>query len=40
METILKSLGVEENNHGACVGAGKWSNTEDAGILKSVNPAN
>ena len=32
-------LGLEENNYGACVGAGNWSKTTDAGQLNSVNPA-
>lgn len=40
MKKILKSLGIEENNYGACVGAGSWSTTTDAGVLNSVNPAN
>jgi len=40
LKEILKSLEVEENNYGACVGAGSWSNTTDCGQLNSVNPAN
>ena len=40
MNEILKSLGINNNNYGACVGAGNWSNTTDAGVLNSVNPAN
>ena len=40
MKEILKSLGIEENNYGACVGAGSWSNTTDSGQLYSVNPTN
>ena len=39
MKKILESLGIEENNYGACVGAGSWSSTTDAGVLNSVNPA-
>jgi len=39
LKKILKSLGIEENNYGACVGAGSWSSTTDAGVLNSVNPA-
>ena len=39
MKEILKSLGIEENNYGACVGAGSWSSTTDAGVLNSVNPS-
>tara|TARA_Y100000590_G_C15741261_1_gene1020351 strand:+ start:2309 stop:3832 length:1524 start_codon:yes stop_codon:yes gene_type:complete len=40
MKTLLESLGIKENNYGACVGADNWLNTKDAGILKSINPAN
>ena len=40
MKKILESLGIEENNYGACVGAGNWSTTTNAGVLSSVNPAN
>ena len=40
MKKILESLGIEENNYGACVGAGNWLTTTDAGVLNSFNPAN
>ena len=40
MKEILKSLEIQENNYGACVGAGNWSNTTASGQLYSVNPAN
>ena len=40
MKEILKSLGINENNYGACIGAGNWSVTTDVGVLNSVNPAN
>jgi len=40
LKKILNSLGIKENNFGAGVGAGKWLETTDAGILNSVNPAN
>ena len=40
MKEILKSLGINDNNYGACIGAGNWSVTTDAGVLNSVNPAN
>jgi len=40
LKELLKSLGIHEDNYGACVGAGNWSNTTDAGQLSSVNPAN
>ncbi len=36
---IFKELGIQDVNYGACTGAGEWSNTTDAGILKSYNPA-
>jgi aldehyde dehydrogenase (NAD+) len=37
---VFESLGISEDNFGACVGAGNWSNTTDVGQLNSVNPAN
>jgi len=37
---FLKELGVKDLNQGACWGAGKWSTTSDAGVLKSYNPTN
>ena len=40
MKEILESLGISEGNYGACVGAGKWLITTDAGQLNSINPAN
>ena len=40
MKEILKSLGIQKNNYGACIGAGNWSRTKDAGTLHSINPAN
>ena len=40
MKEILKSLGINDNNYGACVGAGNWSTTTDSGVLNSINPAN
>ncbi len=36
---ILKQLGIEDNNFGACSGKGKWNQTTDAGTLDSINPA-
>ena len=35
----MKSLEIEENNFGSCIGAGEWSSTMDSGTIKSVNPA-
>jgi aldehyde dehydrogenase (NAD+) len=40
LKEILESLGIHKDNFGACVGAGNWSTTTDAGQLISVNPAN
>jgi aldehyde dehydrogenase (NAD+) len=40
LKEILKSLGIDDNNYGACVGAGNWSTTTDSGVLNSINPAN
>ena len=40
MKEILNPLGIEKNNYGSCVGAGKWFTTTDAGKLQSINPAN
>jgi len=40
LKELLKSLGIHEDNYGACVGAENWSNTTEAGQLSSVNPAN
>ena len=37
---ILKNLGIKEKNYGACSGPNKWSETENAGLLESYNPAN
>ena len=39
MKEILQSLGIKENNFGACIAAGNWSTTTNAGVLESVNPA-
>jgi aldehyde dehydrogenase (NAD+) len=39
LDNILQSLGIEKNNYGACMGAGKWSTTTDAGKLQSINPS-
>ncbi len=36
---ILKELGIQDNNYGACSGKGKWNQTTDAGTLDSINPA-
>ncbi|NOZ08154.1 MAG: aldehyde dehydrogenase family protein [FCB group bacterium] len=38
VENLLKELGINEKNYGACAGAGEWSATTDAGELISINP--
>ena len=37
---ILKQLGIEENNVGACAGPGHWNATTKEGKIDSINPAN
>ncbi len=37
---FLKELGIEDNNYGASLGPGHWSDTEDAGKIESINPSN
>lgn len=37
---FLNKLGIEEFNPGACLGMDQWSQTRDAGIIESINPAN
>ncbi len=32
---FLKELGIEDNNYGASLGPGHWSNTEDSGKIES-----
>tara|TARA_Y100001970_G_scaffold239730_1_gene301929 strand:- start:186 stop:1709 length:1524 start_codon:yes stop_codon:yes gene_type:complete len=36
---FLKELGIEDNNYGASLGPGHWSNTEDSGKIESKNPS-
>ena len=40
MKEILNSLGIKEDNYGACIGSGNWSKTTSAGVLESINPSN
>lgn len=40
MDSILKELGINDYNFGACSGNNKWSENKDAKILESFNPAN
>lgn len=37
---ILKELGLEATNFGACWGQGTWSSTTDCGLIESISPAN
>ena len=39
MYSILKELGIQKVNYGACSGAGKWSTSQEGGLLDSINPA-
>lgn len=36
---FLKQLGINDLNHGACSGLGKWHETTSEGIIESINPA-
>lgn len=38
MKALLKELGVQDLNQGACTGAGEWLGQEDGRILVSSNP--
>jgi aldehyde dehydrogenase (NAD+) len=37
---LLKELGIEAINSGACFSSNEWSKTTDQGIIESRNPAN
>ena len=37
---FINELGINDVNYGACSGAGKWSETTQAGEIVSINPAN
>ena len=39
MKSILKELGIDQVNYGACSGAEKWSTSCKGGLIESVNPA-
>lgn len=39
MNSVLKELGIEKVNYGACSGAGKWSTSQNGGLIESVNPS-
>jgi aldehyde dehydrogenase (NAD+) len=36
---ILNNLGIGAYNPGACFGHGEWSDTQDKGVIESINPA-
>ena len=36
---ILEQLGINEINHGVCIGPDEWIQTHDAGVLQSLSPA-
>ena len=36
---ILQELGIESENFGSCTGPGKWKDSDDSGIIDSINPA-
>ncbi|MBT3518684.1 MAG: aldehyde dehydrogenase family protein, partial [Candidatus Marinimicrobia bacterium] len=36
---ILKTLGIDSENFGACVGPNQWNNTKEEGKIDSFNPA-
>ncbi|RMH34570.1 MAG: aldehyde dehydrogenase family protein [Nitrospirae bacterium] len=37
--SVLAELGLKDINPGGCAGPGKWTETRDAGVLESINPA-
>ncbi len=39
MQGILKELGIEKVNYGACSGNNRWSTSKVGGLLESINPA-
>jgi len=38
MNSILEKLGVSEINYGACIGGDRWIESNDSGIIDSINP--
>ena len=38
MNNILEKLGISEINYGACIGGDRWIESNDSGIIKSINP--
>ena len=39
MNSILKELGINNVNYGACSGSKKWSSSQDGDLLESINPS-
>ncbi|MGY8781309.1 MAG: aldehyde dehydrogenase family protein, partial [Fidelibacterota bacterium] len=39
MQSVLKELGIQKVNYGACSGSEQWSDSQDGGLLDSINPA-
>lgn len=39
MQSVLKELGIQKVNYGACSGSGQWSDSQEGGLLNSINPA-
>ena len=39
MQSVLKELGILKVNYGACSGSGQWSDSQEGGLLNSINPA-
>ena len=39
MNSILKELGINNVNYGACSGTKEWSSSQDGGLLESINPS-
>jgi aldehyde dehydrogenase (NAD+) len=40
MNNILDELGVKDINYGACIGGDKWIESNDSGLIESINPTN
>ena len=39
MKKIIESLGITQENFGSCIGAEKWIETKNSGLIESINPA-
>ena len=40
MEKILKDLQISKQNYGACIGGEPWLETDNQGVIESLNPSN